>query len=461
MDEKLDMTKEEILQEVDESEIIKDDIEGMDDEALELTQSQRELYTDKPDPSIESLYNKYTRGKLILQPDYQRKFVMKSQVASRLIESILLDIPLPTVYLAEEEDGSWSVIDGQQRLTAIISFINGKFLYDNKEFKLSGLNVLTELNRKAFKELSTEQQEKIFNTAIRAIVILKKSDDDIKFEIFERLNTGSTPLNEDEIRNTIYRGKYMNLLNELEENDTFDNIVDIANFKKRMLYKGMILRFFAFYDKSHEGYKPSMKQLCNKHLKRFRNMDDEQIEEYRKAFKDTIDIVNMVFGKNAFRRMVKDEKSNNYKWISTRINMALYDIQMYGFTKYKKEQITPYMDQIRDAMYDLMTTNQDFIDAIEMRTSSTDMVTRRFRMWLDKLKEIVDTPANNPRIFPREIKEKLYAEDPTCKLCGQKILSIDDAQVDHILPFSKGGQTVLENAQLAHRYCNQHKSNNE
>ena len=293
-------------------------------------------------------------GKLILQPDYQRKFVMKPQVASRLIESILLDIPLPTIYLAEEEDGSWSVIDGQQRLIAIISFIDEKFLYSNKEFKLSGLNVLTELNKKTFKNLSEEQKEKIMNTAIRAIVILKKSDDDIKFEIFERLNTGSTPLNEDEIRNTIYRGKYMNLLNELENNETFDKIVDKENFKKRMLYKGMILRFFAFYEKSYEGYKPSMKQFCNKHLKRFRNMDDEQIEEYRYVFKDTIDMVNMVFGNNAFRRMLKDKHSCNYKWNNTRINMALYDIQMYGFTKYKKEQVVPHMDEIREAMYDMM-----------------------------------------------------------------------------------------------------------
>lgn len=77
----------------------------------------------------------------------------------------------------------------------------------------------------------------------------------------------------------------MNLLNELEKNEIFDKIVDKPNFKKRMLYKGMILRFFAFYEKSYEGYKPSMKQFCNKHLKRFRNMDDDQIEEYKKYLK--------------------------------------------------------------------------------------------------------------------------------------------------------------------------------
>lgn len=456
MDEKIDMSKEDIINQVIENEIIKDDIEAADDEEVNIELGKRNLITDKADPTIESLNCKYLKGKLILQPDYQRRFVMKPQIASKLIESILLNIPLPTVYLNEEDDGSWSVIDGQQRLTAIISFISGKFLYDNKEFKLSGLNVLSELNKKTFKELNEVYQEKIMNTSIRAIIIKKESNEDIKFEIFERLNTGSTPLNEDEIRNTIYRGKYMNLLNELEKNETFDKIVDKPNFKKRMLYKGMILRFFAFYEKSYEGYKPSMKQFCNRHLKVFRNMDDEQIQEYREKFKDTIDMVDMVFGKNAFRRMIKN--ANDFIWIKTRINMALYDIQMYGFSKYKKEQIILHMDEIREAMYELMTTNEEFIEAIEIRTSNEDMVRRRFRIWLDKLDEIVKAE-KNPRFFSSEIKEKLYNQNPTCKLCGQKIVNIDGAQVDHILPYSKGGKTVIENAQIVHRYCNQKKNN--
>ena len=147
------MTREEIINQMQQNEIVKDDIEAADDEIINIASSKRNLVTDKADPTIESLNAKYIRGKLVLQPDYQRKFVMKPQIASKLIESILLDIPLPTVYFAEEDDGTWSVIDGQQRLTAIISFIEGKFLYDNKEFKLSGLNVLSELNRKTYKEL--------------------------------------------------------------------------------------------------------------------------------------------------------------------------------------------------------------------------------------------------------------------------------------------------------------------
>ena len=463
MEEKNLITENELIEEIKNNTILSDDIEALDDSDEAGEQFDRKLVIDKVDPTIESLYMKFTRQKLILQPDYQRKYVMKPQVASRLIESILLDIPLPIVYFAEEEDGSWSVIDGQQRLTSIISFVQGKNLYDDKPFKLTSLNVMTELNRKSFSDLSNEQQEKILNTEIRSFVIKKESNDDIKFEIFERLNTGSTPLNEDEIRNTVYRGKYMNLLKELEGNELFDKIVNKPNFKNRMLYKGMILRFFAFYEKTYLNYKPSMKQFCNKHIKRFRNMDDEQISEYRQIFKDTISSIYSVFGENAFRRMMKEEGTNNYIWAKTRINMALYDIQMYSFSRYDKEQLIRHADEIRDRMYDLMINNPDFINAIEFKTSNTDMVNRRFRMWLDIMEDIMkqDIETDNPRCFPDSIKSQLYNEDPTCKLCGQRILNYDDAHVDHIIPYSKGGLTVLENAQIAHRYCNQHKSNNE
>ena len=463
MEEKNLITENELIEEIKNNTILSDDIEALDDSDEVGEQFDRKLVIDKVDPTIESLYMKFTRQKLILQPDYQRKYVMKPQVASRLIESILLDIPLPIVYFAEEEDGSWSVIDGQQRLTSIISFVQGKNLYNDKPFKLTSLNVMTELNRKSFSDLSNEQQEKILNTAIRSFVIKKESNDDIKFEIFERLNTGSTPLNEDEIRNTVYRGKYMNLLKELEGNELFDKIVNKPNFKNRMLYKGMILRFFAFYEKTYLNYKPSMKQFCNKHIKRFRNMDDEQISEYRQIFKDTISSIYSVFGENAFRRMMKEEGTNNYIWAKTRINMALYDIQMYSFSRYDKEQLIRHADEIRDRMYDLMINNPDFINAIEFKTSNTDMVNRRFRMWLDIMEDIMkqDIETDNPRCFPDSIKSQLYNEDPTCKLCGQRILNYDDAHVDHIIPYSKGGLTVLENAQIAHRYCNQHKSNNE
>lgn len=460
MDEEKLLSKKEILKSIEENLISSDDIEE-DDSADDYGEvKEKRLITDKQDPTVASLYLKYINNKLNLQPKYQRKYVMKATVASRLIESMLLGIPIPVVYFAEEEDGSFSVIDGQQRLTAIISFIQGKFLHNNKIFKLTGLNVLKDLEGKTWKDLTDSQIEKINDTSIRSIIILKESSDDIKFEIFERLNTGSTPLNEDEIRNTIYRGTYMDLLTELEDDDKFNKIVDKPNLKNRMIYRGMILRFFAFKENTYLNYKPSMKTFCNKHIKQNRNMSIEKVEEYKKLFKDTIDKVYTIFGKNAFRRMTKIDGKNDYEWSKTRINLALYDIQMFGFTRYSKEALIRHRDEISDRMFGLMV-DEDFISSIEKETSNTTTVNYRFKKWLEVLDDIMKQEINikNPRCFPDSIKREMFDEDPTCKLCGQLILNYDDAHVDHIKPYSKGGLTVKENGQLTHRFCNQHKSN--
>ena len=131
-----------------------------DTELEEIPSTTRRVYTDQGDPEIESLYGKYKRGKLVIQPDFQRHFVWDTKKSSRLIESALLDIPLPVIYLSEEMDGKEYVIDGQQRLTTFFSFIDGQFPNGNN-FKLSGLKVFTELNRKLFKDLDEELQDKI------------------------------------------------------------------------------------------------------------------------------------------------------------------------------------------------------------------------------------------------------------------------------------------------------------
>jgi len=164
-------------------------------ESLGIEKSSQQIRTKSADPELESLYGKYKRGKLVLQPDFQRDFVWDRSKASRLIESVLLEVPLPMIYVAQEEDGRELVIDGQQRLTSFFSFMDGRFP-TGEEFYLSGLKVLSSLNRKSFAELDTNLQDKIRYYQIRVITILSDCNTDLKFEIFERLNTGSVPLND-------------------------------------------------------------------------------------------------------------------------------------------------------------------------------------------------------------------------------------------------------------------------
>jgi 5-methylcytosine-specific restriction endonuclease McrA len=409
------------------------------------------------DFTIGELYNMKLEGDLDLQPEYQRNFVFDVYKASRLIESILMDVPIPVIYIAEEGDYRYSVIDGQQRLTSFMCFIEGQFP-DKSEFRITGLSIMKELNRKRFDELDPALKKKIKKTSLHCIIINNESDRDIKFEIFERLNTGSVRLNEDEIRNTVYRGPYINLLRKIAEEDPeFHQVVRKDNFRKRMLYRGMILRFFALSEKTYLNYRPSYKQFCNKHLRDYQNLLPTKAEELYDRFKKCLGLCRDVFGDNAFRRFGTGDKSNpNGGWVVSRINLALFDVEMCGFVNYGKNQIAGHYDEIREALIHLCTHDDDFFRAIELQTSTREAVTLRFEKWLAVLKSIVSD--EQPRAFSYEIKKQLFGRDSKCGICGNQILLIEDAEVDHIVPFSQGGKTVIENAQITHRYCNRHKS---
>jgi len=424
---------------------------------------KKKIFWRPMDYSIQELYNKNKTGEIDLSPTWQRNYVYDKIKASRLIESVLLDVPLPAIYLAEEADGTMSVIDGQQRLSTFFFFIDDRFPIGPggwTEFKLSGLKLL-ELKCK-YVDLDKPMQLKIQNTPIHVIKILNESDEDVKFDIFERLNTGSMKLNEDEIRNSVYRGPYIELLDKLADNKTFDKLVRKPNFKTRMLYRGMILRFLALSEKTYINYRPSMKQFCNKELRNNRGLLEEKAKEYQKRFEKCVDLCFSVFGENAFRRFKPgDSTNNNGNWSASRINMALFDIQMCGFVPYEHNQIINRSDTIREAMLDLMCNDLEFIQSVELQTSSTKQMTFRFEKWLNVLKQILaDTPPS-PRNFPYAIKKQLFDADHTCKLCGNQIMAIEDAEVDHIKPYSQGGTTTLDNAQLTHRYCNRRKSDNQ
>jgi uncharacterized protein with ParB-like and HNH nuclease domain len=220
---------------IDEDSDIKEQEENREIES-ESPPSPRQIYSDQGNLEVRSLNSKKIDGDLILQPDFQRGFVWDSSKCSRLIESALLGIPIPMIYLSEEIDGKEYVIDGQQRLTAFFSFIDGHYPKDNaedaKDFKLDHLKSFPQLNGKFFRDLPKELQKKINSYKIITITFKKESDPNLKFEMFERLNTGSVQLNDQELRNCVYRGKYNKLLFRLSQYNDFQKILGISIQKK-------------------------------------------------------------------------------------------------------------------------------------------------------------------------------------------------------------------------------------
>jgi hypothetical protein len=432
---------------------IEGDAENGDE--LTLASAQREVLTRSGDPQVTALHTKCKRGRLVLQPEFQRQYVWDRKKASRLIESVLLRVPLPIIYLSEQPDGKEYVIDGQQRLTSLFSFIDGKFP-SGDSFKLTGLTAYEELNKKSFAELSTELQDRIQDYTLRTVTLLKQSDADLKFEIFERLNTGSEPLNDMELRNCVFRGPYNALLKTLAAEPDFRALLGLTVADKRMRDVEFVLRFASFYHATYLKYTSPMKRFFNQDMERHQNLTEEDAEQLRKAFKNALQNIRSLLGaQHAFKRYYAgDARDPSGHWEPKKFNASLYDVLMGVFWDKDRNQVMAALDSLREGWIDLMANNADFREAIERSTSSQEMVKRRFDLTRNLVEGILREHRVQPRCFSRRLKEELFAANPTCTICGQAISEVDDSAVDHIEQYWRGGQTIPENARLTHRYCN-------
>jgi hypothetical protein len=351
------------------------------------------------------------------------------------------------------------VVDGQQRITSIASYIGGKFP-DGKDFRLSGLQVLTELNGKPFKELSAESQEAILSAIIRLIIINYDSDKDVKFEVFERLNLGAVKLNDQELRNSMYRGKYNDLLRELSKNQYLLRIMGATKPHNRMADRQLILRFLAMWRNTHLKYKAPMKRFLNREMEEHRNPSDKELAEMKEVFEKSIEMAYSVFGSSAFRRFnAGRDGTHDGRWEARKLNVALWDTLLYTFSFYEKSQVIPIADSIREEFLDVVTNENSFIDYITSTTDKPDRIQYRADVWRRRLQTLVSS--KEPRNFNLALKQRLYDQDPTCKLCNQTIHEIDDSEVDHIQHYWRGGKTIQANARLAHRYCNRARGGRE
>lgn len=423
---------------------------------LDVIKGEKKIPKESGDPEIKGLYDKFKRNRLQLQPDFQRHFVWDSKKASWLIESAIIGLPLPVFYFAEEEDETVSVIDGQQRLTSFFSFIDGKFP-DGKPFKLTNLKVFPELNRKGFGDIPDRMQDKIQEFKVRAITFFKEAPRDLKFLMFERLNSGSAVLNAQELRNCVYRGSYNDLLRELSRDDKYSKLTGFNNPHKRMGDVELVLRFAAFYFQKPDGYASPMKKFLNVEMEKRQTISKEDAKKLRIAFKKAVDLSASLLAENAYTRFAPGTEENpNGNWEVGKLNASLHDVLMYGFAvpNIDKNLVMNNLETIREEFIRLMVNDAQFSDSIQLGTSEAKKVSLRFTKWLNTLNGILYHKNKQPRLFSRRFKEKIFKKDPTCEICGNRIEHIDDAAVDHIEQYWLGGKTIPENARLTHRYCN-------
>jgi hypothetical protein len=173
-------------------------------------------------------------------------------------------------------------------------------------------------------------------------------------------------------------------------------------------------------------------------------------------FRKSVELTKTVFGEKAFRRFIRGTAKNpNGVWESNKLNRGLFDIIMFGFTQFEKNQVVPMADSVRGELIWQMTSNDEFIDAISgSATDKKEKIHFKFETWIASLRKLLGYKNVEPRNFSFRLKKQLYENDPTCLICQQKIQAIDDAEIDHIEHYWRGGETISSNARLTHRFCN-------
>jgi hypothetical protein len=406
---------------------------------------------------IRDLQSDYAARDLDPRPTFQRGYVWDLRKASKLVESVLLNVPLPIVYTAEEANGTELVIDGQQRLLTFFGFIEGRFPKGESRFKLRGLKILADLNGKEFSDLEETAKNNFLKYNVTVVKIDKSSHADVKFEIFERLNSGSVSLSAQELRNCIYRGPLNDLLRDLAENKNFLGAMGLKKPLDRMKDVEMVLRFAAFQHATYLQYPGRMKSFLNGFMEESKSLSPAKGKEIRARFEKAAEMAYTVFGDKAFRRYRLGSKSSPGGW-EPAMNLAVYDAVMWAFSRFEKRQIVPAKDAIRSKLIELMTDDADFHESVTLATADQPKVEYRMKAFENAVKSAIDLDEPKARLFTFAFKKSLYDTSPICQICGQKIESLDDAQVDHISEYHKGGKTVPENGRLVHRFCNKARS---
>ncbi|HHR0565698.1 TPA: DUF262 domain-containing protein [Pseudomonas aeruginosa] len=357
-----------------EFELVPDDQQENEDD-IAAPVSFKDAVVLNADWTIETINLQIQKGNIDLQPGFQRRVAWDDERKSRLIESIIVGLPVPNIVLAENKDsrGKFIVIDGKQRLVAVSEYMQS-------QYKLKGLDMRPDLNAKAINELPQEDREHLENATIRVSVIRNWKDENFLYVTFFRLNSGSLPLSPQELRKALIGG---NLISAID-----DYMLGSAPFKaifgngldKRMRDSELVLRFVA-YDRSLAEYRGDFKEFLDSNTRYFENDWGSKLPEIEDIFQRldvALDAAYNVFGQDAFRKWIGDK----YERV---INRAVFDCisRFFAQRDVAAEAIARKLEVV-EAFKEVCQV-QVFKDSIE-KTPKTVMATfQRVDLWGEKL----------------------------------------------------------------------------
>jgi hypothetical protein len=361
-------------------------IEVEDEQEEKLDYPDLKIKIDKDQYSIYEMKRKYDRGKICMDPSFQRNFVWKNKQMSELIESVIIGIPLPLIYLAESQRGDLVVVDGRQRLTTFIKFLND-------EFRLNGLRILKDINGCCFSDLEKEKRYSKYATSIEDFqlvvqVIKYPTPDKVRFDIFDRVNRGGTPLNKQEMRNALYQGQSTQMLKELSEGEAFLAATGGSISPKHMKDRYIILRALCFdlYQKRKltdaDGkiveYRSDIEDFLGTGMEFLNRIPSEELRGLKEEFERTMWHIYHIIGDNAFRIPTEYERRRP-------ISMTLFEALYYlfqPFVQIKEEDITKLQESVKELLKDPV-----FLESLQFSVDSKNHVDIRFHKVMEKYQE--------------------------------------------------------------------------
>ncbi len=292
----------------------------------ELESQIKRVDTQSLDISFNELFDMYTSGELDITPDYQRLFRWSEGTRSRFIESLLLQMPVPPIYVIETEEGKYELIDGLQRFSSYLH-LRGELEAEHLEppinkgdlLKLTECDIVNSLNGLTWNDLPTILQIKLKRTYIRVQVVKKTSDNVFKYHMFKRLNTGGEVLSAQQIRNCTIRllnTKFINYIDKLKEDNNFKNcIANISETQRLEAFdQELVLRFFALKN-NPDNYVHGVADFLTEYMEKVATEDISfDYEDNQSSFEKTFNILNQTWGDRIFGRLNKsnDDLQSNF-----------------------------------------------------------------------------------------------------------------------------------------------------
>lgn len=316
-----------------------------------------------------------------LEPAFQRKKDLWSpEKQSQLIESLLIKFPLPAFYFDGSDNNRWLVVDGLQRLSSLDNFVI------KKELKLEGLEFLNKLEGKGFDDLSRTLQRQIEEAQITAYVINSGTPDEVKFNIFKRINTGGLMLNNQEIRHALNQGIPATFVAELANTIEFKEATTYSISTDRMLDREFVTRFIAFYLHNYLQYVPDLDTFMSNAMSELKKMSEQQRSKMKQDFISAMKLSKLIFNEWAFR------KADKYPEKRKPINKALFEVWsvlLAKLTPADKEKLETNKAIVFDRFVSLIKKDKEFFDSITTSTGNKTFVAVRFSKIEILIKEVL------------------------------------------------------------------------